>query len=92
MEDALSARTQLRAEEAKLRLALRKAQRANQLAQTRYEAGYTDIQQWLYTQDALRARERSLAINRLSQLNNLVAIYKALGLGAQHGSIACRRS
>ena len=42
------------------------------------------------TQDTLRARERAIALNRLSQLNNLVSLYKALGLGAESKSFGCR--
>jgi len=90
VEDSLSARTQLREEEVKLALARVQAQRVESIAHTRFKAGFTDVQLWLDAQARLRSTERSLVLNRFNQLNNQVNLYKALGLGATSGKIACR--
>lgn len=82
VENSLSARTQLLAEEEKLRAALVQARRAESIARLRFESGFTDVQSWLFAQVALRSAERSLLQNRLNQLNNMVTLYRALGLGA----------
>jgi NodT family efflux transporter outer membrane factor (OMF) lipoprotein len=89
VENALSARTQLLAEEAQLNLAMRQSQRAESITETRFKAGYTDLQLWLDAQASRRSVERSIAVNRLNQLNNQVNLYKALGLGAGSAHIAC---
>ena len=90
VEGSLSARTQLLAEEEQLRLATAQAQRAESIARTRYKAGVTDLQLWIDAQASLRNTERSLAANRLNQLNNQAGLYKALGLGAEAQRIRCR--
>lgn len=82
VENSLSARTQFLAEEEKLRVALTQAQRAESIARTRYESGFTDLQSWLLTQFGVRSAERALLQNRLNQMNNMVTLYRALGLGA----------
>jgi NodT family efflux transporter outer membrane factor (OMF) lipoprotein len=89
VENSLSARTQMVAEEEKLRLAVTQAQRAESIARFRFKSGFTDLQQWLYAQSSLRNAERSLILNRLNQLNNMVNLYKALGLGAASNPIGC---
>ncbi len=91
VENSLSARTQLMAEEQKLQLAMVQAQRAESIARFRFKAGFTDLQQWLYAQASLRSTERSVVVNRLNQLNNMVTLYKALGLGAGSDRIRCRQ-
>jgi NodT family efflux transporter outer membrane factor (OMF) lipoprotein len=82
VENSLSARTQLLAEEEKLRTAVTQARRAESIARLQFESGYTDLQLWLIAQAGLRSAERALLQNRLSQMNNLVSLYKGLGLGA----------
>jgi NodT family efflux transporter outer membrane factor (OMF) lipoprotein len=89
VEGSLSARTQLMAEEERWRQALVLARRAESIAETRFKAGYTGIQSWLDAQSSLRSTERSLAQNRLNQLNNQVNIYKALGQGAVSERLRC---
>jgi outer membrane protein TolC len=89
VENALSARTQLLAEEAQLNLAMTQSHRAESITETRFKAGYTDVQLWLDAQASRRSVERSIAVNRLNQLNNQVNLYKALGLGAGSAQIAC---
>lgn len=89
VEDSLSARTQLSAEEKHLQNALLQSRRAEAIARTRYQTGYTDIQLWLDAQAALRSAERSMALNKLNQLSNQVNLYKALGLSAGSKRIEC---
>lgn len=79
VENALSSRTQLRAESDKLVLALQEAQRAERLSEVRYRAGATALQPVLDAKDRRRAAEVSLALNRLNQLNATMTLYKALG-------------
>lgn len=90
VEDSLSARTQLMAEETQLALARSQAQRAESIAHTRFKAGFTDVQLWLDAQASFRSAERSVVLNRLNQLNNQVNLYKALGIGAASDRIACK--
>lgn len=89
VENSLSARSQLLAEEEQLRVAVIQARRAESIARLRFESGYTDLQLWLIAQAGLRGAERSLLQNRLSQMNNLASLYKALGLGAASPPVAC---
>ncbi|WP_418125705.1 efflux transporter outer membrane subunit [Variovorax sp. 160MFSha2.1] len=79
VENALSSRTQLRAESESLVLALQEAQRAERLSEVRYRAGATALQPVLDAKDRRRAAEVSLAQNRLNQLNATMTLYKALG-------------
>lgn len=79
VENALSSRTQLRAESESLALALQEAQRAERLSEVRYRAGATALQPVLDAKDRRRAAEVSLAQNRLNQLNATMTLYKALG-------------
>jgi NodT family efflux transporter outer membrane factor (OMF) lipoprotein len=82
VENALSSRTQLRDESAKLVVALELAQRAERLSEVRYRAGATALQPVLDAKDRRRAAEVSLAQNRVNQLNATMTLYKALGGGA----------
>ncbi|WP_432731939.1 efflux transporter outer membrane subunit [Variovorax sp. W6] len=79
VENALSSRTQLRAESESLALALQEAQRAERLSEVRYRAGATALQPVLDAKDRRRTAEVSLAQNRLNQLNATMTLYKALG-------------
>jgi len=81
VENALSSRTQLRDESAKLAVALELAQRAERLSEVRYRAGATALQPVLDAKDRRRAAEVSLAQNRVNQLNATMTLYKALGGG-----------
>lgn len=89
VEDSLSARTQLIAEESKLQLATAQAQRAESIARSRFKSGLTDIQLWIDAQASLRNIERLALANRWNQLNNQVNLYKALGLGVSSDQIRC---
>ena len=91
VENSLSARTQLLEEGNKLKKAKLHAVRAESIAHTRFEEGFTDIQLWLDAQASLRNAERSVVLNRLNQLNNQVNLYKSLGLGSSSSKIACRQ-
>ena len=84
VENTLSSRTQLRAENEKLVVALQQAQRAETLSEVRYRAGATALQPVLDAKDRRRSAEVSLALNRLNQLNATMTLYKALG-GAAAG-------
>jgi len=92
VEDSLSARTQLQAQEVKLNFAKTQALRAERIAHTRFDEGFTDILQWLDAQASLRSAERAFILNRLNQLNNQVNLYKALGLGASSNLVQCRHN
>lgn len=90
VENSLSARTQLLKEGDKLKKAKLHAVRAESIAHTRFEEGFTDIQVWLDAQASLRNAERSIVLNRLNQLNNQVSLYKSLGLGSASNKITCK--
>jgi NodT family efflux transporter outer membrane factor (OMF) lipoprotein len=92
VENALSSRTQLQAEEEMLRSAIEQAKLAESIARTRFEAGASDVQLWLDAQMRVRGVERSLVANRLNQFNNQADLYRALGLGVESGHERCRRS
>jgi len=79
VENALAGRTQYEAEGKRLEEALALAQRAEQLAEVRYRAGYTAVQLWLDAQESRRSAENTLAANRLNRLKNLMTLYQALG-------------
>lgn len=79
VEDALSARARLRARAGKLGQALAAARRAERLAELRFREGAVALQIWLDAQETRRQAEVSLAGNRLSELQNHVALVEALG-------------
>jgi outer membrane protein TolC len=89
VENNLAGRLQLMDEEKKLTMLRAQAQRADSIARTRFEEGYTDIQPWLDAQASLRNAEHSVLLNRMNQMNNLVNLNKALGLGATSSQIVC---
>jgi NodT family efflux transporter outer membrane factor (OMF) lipoprotein len=89
VENALSARTQLQAEEQTLRSAIEQARLAESIARTRFEAGASDVQLWLDAQMRVRGVERSLVSNRLNQFDNQADLYRALGLGVESEGLAC---
>jgi NodT family efflux transporter outer membrane factor (OMF) lipoprotein len=79
VEDALSARTRLRARAERLGQALAAARRAERLAELRFREGAVALQIWLDAQETRRQAEVALAENRLSELENHVALVEALG-------------
>lgn len=89
VENSLSARTNLIAEEAALRQAMVQAGRAESIARSRFKAGSTDIQPWLNAQAAARNAARAVLGNRWQQLNNQAKLYNALGLGAGAAAVTC---
>ncbi|MDE1462111.1 efflux transporter outer membrane subunit [Spartinivicinus poritis] len=81
VENKLSARTQLMAQEAALRASLTLASEAERLSEVRYRSGATDVQAWLDQQETRRKAQLQLTDNRLAQLQNMMALYQALGGG-----------
>ena len=79
VENALSNNVQLQAEGIELEQALEAARQSEQLAEIRYRAGATGVQQWLDEQERRRTAETALAGNQLNRLNNLMKLYQALG-------------
>lgn len=89
VENALSARTQLQAEEATLNASVAQARRAESISRTRFDSGASEVQLWLDAQVRVRAVERSLLANRLNQFANQADLYRALGLGVAPGGLRC---
>ena len=79
VENTLSARKQYRLQEAKLRTTLEAARQTEAIYQLRYKAGATTLQTWLDAQENRRQAEINLAKNHYNQLNNHIALVKALG-------------
>ncbi|MFP3505873.1 efflux transporter outer membrane subunit [Burkholderia sp. SIMBA_062] len=79
VEDALSARIRL-AEQAELRARnLTAAREAEHLYEIRYRTGAVALRMWLDAQELHRTAELQLAQTRLSQLQNFVTLYQAVG-------------
>ncbi|WP_241244754.1 efflux transporter outer membrane subunit [Burkholderia ambifaria] len=79
VENALSARVHL-AEQAELHeLNLTAAREAERLYEIRYRAGAVALRMWLDAQESHRNAELLWAQTRLSQLQNFVALYQAMG-------------
>jgi NodT family efflux transporter outer membrane factor (OMF) lipoprotein len=89
VENALSARTQLQAEEQTLRTAVEQARLAESIVRTRFEAGASDVQLWLDAQQRVRSVERSQVSNRLNQFDTQADLYRALGLGIESDRVRC---
>lgn len=79
VENALSRRTQLAEQRRWLEEQLDAARQAETLNETRYRVGATALKTWLDAQEARRSAELALAANQLSQLENQLTLYKALG-------------
>jgi outer membrane protein TolC len=92
VENLLSARTQLAADEALQRAAVAQARRAEAIARVRFEAGASDVQLWLDAQQRVRTVERSLLANRLNQFDVQADLYRALGLGIAAERLNCAAS
>ena len=79
VDNALSARQQLRQQAVLLTQALQAATEAERLYEVRYRAGAVALRPWLDAQTSRRSAEIALAENRLNQFNNHVALVQALG-------------
>ncbi|QPR27418.1 efflux transporter outer membrane subunit [Edwardsiella hoshinae] len=79
IEDALSLRKQLLAQEVRLREALALARRSERLNEARYRQGAVRISFWLDAQEKRRQSELLLDENRFHQLQNLAKIYLEFG-------------
>lgn len=79
VENALSARTQLRTQADRLELALDNAREAERLYEVRYRSGAVALRDWLAAQETRRQIEASLLDNRLARLSNHVQLLQALG-------------
>jgi NodT family efflux transporter outer membrane factor (OMF) lipoprotein len=79
VENRLSARQRYQEEYVQLTKALEAARKAEELYRIRYEAGNIAVKPWLDAQESRRQAEISVAENRFNQLQNHVALIKALG-------------
>jgi NodT family efflux transporter outer membrane factor (OMF) lipoprotein len=89
VDNELSERTQGITDEETLRHELEQARHAESIARARFEVGSSDIQIWLDARQRVRAVERSLLANRLSQFDNLADLYRALGVGVSPDRTRC---
>jgi NodT family efflux transporter outer membrane factor (OMF) lipoprotein len=79
VQNALSARTHLRARASKLAAAVEAAARAERLSELKFREGAVALKVWLDAQETRRTAEVSLVDNRLSELENHVTLIEALG-------------
>lgn len=79
VEDALSQRSQLMAQEQALQASLQEAQRAEQLTEVRYRAGAVPMKAWLDAQETRRSADMALWQVRFERAANLLTTYQALG-------------
>ena len=79
VENRLSARQRYQEEYVQLAKALEAAQKAEELYRIRYQAGGIAVKPWLDAQESRRQAEISVAENRFNQLQNHIALIKALG-------------
>ncbi|MBS0056602.1 TolC family protein [Yersinia sp. Marseille-Q3913] len=79
VNDALSLRAQLMAQETHLRAALTLARKSEQLNAIRYRQGAVTITDWLNSQEKRRQEELALNENRFNQYKNLADIYLEFG-------------
>lgn len=79
IEDELSIRDQLQAQETRLREGLELAHKSERLNEMRYRQGAARISFWLDAQERRRQAELLLDENRFSQLQNLARIYLEFG-------------
>ena len=79
VDNALSARQQLRQQAEWLAQALQAATQAERLYEVRYRAGAVALRPWLDAQERRRSAEVAVAENRLNQFNNHAALVLALG-------------
>ncbi|MFB5744874.1 efflux transporter outer membrane subunit [Cedecea sp. S5-13] len=79
IEDELSLRNQLLAQELRLREGLALARKSERLNEVRYRQGAARISFWLDAQEKRRQAELLLDENRFNQLQNLAKIYLEFG-------------
>lgn len=79
VDNALSLRTQLLAQEKHLRAALALARKSEQLNESRYRQGAVPINFWLDAQNRRRLAELALDENRFDQYQNLAQLYMEFG-------------
>lgn len=79
VETALAARRQLGLATQAAREELVLTEKQEQLALLRYQTGVTAQQAWLDSQEKHRMAAQELSRQRVSELDNIVALYKALG-------------
>lgn len=79
IEDTLSLRDQLLAQQTRLQEGLELAKTSERLNEVRYRQGATRISFWLDAQEKRRQAELALAENRYRQLQNLAKIYLEFG-------------
>ena len=79
VEDALSARQHLLAQESALARSLAQAQRAEELTEVRWQAGAVSMSRWLDAQETRRRAQTSLLNIHYERAANLVDSYQALG-------------
>jgi len=79
VDDALSLRAQLMAQETHLRAALALARKSERLNEVRYRQGAVPITFWLDAQEQRRQTELALDDNRFNQYQNLAKIYQEFG-------------
>ena len=79
VEDALSARTHLLAQEQALARSLAQARRAEELTEVRWQAGAVSMSRWLDAQETRRRAQTSLLNIHYERAANLADTYQALG-------------
>lgn len=79
VEDALSRRSQLIAQEQALHTALQEARRAERLTEVRWRAGAIAMKAWLDAQEARRSAEMALLDVQFNRAANFVTTCQALG-------------
>jgi len=85
VDNALSARAQLKVESAAVARSLEAARTTERLTEIRYRAGAISLSSWLEAQQSRREAELALAANELAQLENYATLCQALGGGADRG-------
>lgn len=79
VDDALSQRQSLIAQETRLRELLHLAQKSARINEARYRHGSVAITDWLTAQDTLRRAQLTLDENRFEQLSNLMVLWLETG-------------
>ena len=79
VNNALSLRTQLLAQETQLRASLALARKSERLNEVRYRQGAVTITDWLNAQEQRRQAELAVDENRFAQYQNLAKIYLEFG-------------
>jgi NodT family efflux transporter outer membrane factor (OMF) lipoprotein len=80
-EKALSGRTELARQEEAQQRATQESVEITRLYEARYRAGQVPLRTWLDAQERRRSAQLALSALHLEQLQNRIALYKALGGG-----------